>query len=112
MIKVAVLDDYQNIFKEIIDINNFKNKYIFKIFNEPFANESEASIALEEFEALFVTQMLKQAYQSKLSDGIFDSSENETFQSMLNQELGRKFSTNSNFGIADALIMQFKSNPK
>ena len=54
MIKVAVLDDYQNIFKEIIDINNFKNKYVFKIFNEPFANESEASIALEEFEALFV----------------------------------------------------------
>tara|TARA_X000000368_G_C22950956_1_gene676579 strand:+ start:46 stop:996 length:951 start_codon:yes stop_codon:yes gene_type:complete len=54
MIKVAVLDDYQNIFKEIIDINNFKNKYIFKVFNEPFANESEAGIALEEFEALFV----------------------------------------------------------
>jgi flagellar protein FlgJ len=66
----------------------------------------------EEFEALFVTQMLKQAYQSKLADGIFDSSENETFQSMLNQELGRKFATNSNFGIADALKMQFKSNPK
>jgi Rod binding domain-containing protein len=31
---------------------------------------------------------------------------------MLNQELGRKFATNSNFGIADALQMQFKSNPK
>ena len=66
----------------------------------------------EEFEALFVSQMLKQAYESKLADGIFDSSENETFQSMLNQELGRKFATNSNFGIADALKMQFKSNPK
>ena len=66
----------------------------------------------EEFEALFVSQMLKQAYKSKLADGIFDSSENETFQSMLNQELGRKFATNSNFGIADALKMQFKSNPK
>ena len=61
----------------------------------------------EEFEALFVTQMLKQAYQSKLAEGIFDSSETETFQSMLNQELGRKFATNSNFGIADALKMQF-----
>ena len=24
MIKVAVLDDYQNIFQEIIDVNNFK----------------------------------------------------------------------------------------
>ena len=66
----------------------------------------------EEFEALFVTQMLRQAYESKLAEGIFDSSENETFQSMLNQELGRKIATNSNFGIADALKMQFKSNPK
>tara|TARA_A100001011_G_scaffold191631_1_gene200327 strand:+ start:490 stop:792 length:303 start_codon:yes stop_codon:yes gene_type:complete len=76
------------------------------------SNNIQLEQVAEEFEALFVTQMLKQAYQSKLSDGIFDSSENETFQSMLNQELGRKFSTNSNFGIADALIMQFKSNPK
>ena len=66
----------------------------------------------EEFEALFVSQMLNQAYKSKLADGIFDSSENETYQSMLNQELGRKFATNSNFGIADALKMQFKSNQK
>jgi flagellar protein FlgJ len=66
----------------------------------------------EEFETLFVSQMLKQAYKSKLHKGIFDSSENETFQSLLNQELGRKIATNSNFGIADALKMQFKSNPK
>ncbi len=66
----------------------------------------------EEFEALFISQMLNQAYKSKLADGIFDSSENETFQSMLNQELGRKFANNSNFGIADALKMQFKSNKK
>ena len=28
MIKVAVLDDYQDAFKEIIDIEKFKNKYI------------------------------------------------------------------------------------
>ena len=56
--------------------------------------------------------MLKQAYESKLADGIFDSSENETYQSLLNQEMGRKLATNSNFGIADALKMQFKSNPK
>ena len=66
----------------------------------------------EEFEALFVTQMLKQAYESKLSDGIFDSSENETYQSLLNQEMGRKLATNSNFGIADALKNQFKNTSK
>ena len=54
MIKVAVLDDYQNIFREFIDTEQYKNKYEFTIFNQPFATESEASIALEEFDALFV----------------------------------------------------------
>ena len=54
MIKVAVLDDYQNIFREFIDTDQYKNKYEFTIFNQPFANESEASIALEEFDALFI----------------------------------------------------------
>ena len=54
MIKVAVLDDYQNIFKEIVDIEKFKEKYNFKIFNEAFNDENEAIIALEEFDALFI----------------------------------------------------------
>lgn len=54
MIKVAVLDDYQNIFKEIVEVNNFKNRYEFKIFNEVFSSESEAIVSLEEFDALFV----------------------------------------------------------
>ena len=54
MIKVAVLDDYQNIFREFIDIDKHKNKYDFTIFNKPFANKNEALAALEEFEALFV----------------------------------------------------------
>ena len=54
MIKVAVLDDYQNIFKEIVNIEKFKEKYNFKIFNEAFNDENEAIIALEEFDALFI----------------------------------------------------------
>ena len=54
MIKVAVLDDYQNIFREFIDIGKHKDKYDFTIFNQPFANKDEALAALEEFEALFV----------------------------------------------------------
>jgi len=54
MIKVAVLDDYQNIFREFIDIDKHKDKYDFTIFNQPFANKDEALAALEEFEVLFV----------------------------------------------------------
>ena len=54
MIKVAVLDDYQEVFQQIIDIEKFKEKYEFKVFNEPFSNENEAIVALEDFEALFI----------------------------------------------------------
>jgi len=54
MIKVAVLDDYQNIFEEFIDTEKYKDKYEFTIFNQPFANENETSIALEKFDALFI----------------------------------------------------------
>ena len=54
MIKVAVLDDYQEVFTQIIDIDKLKAKFEFKIFSEPFLNENEAIVALEEFEALFI----------------------------------------------------------
>ena len=54
MIKVAVLDDYQNIFKQIIDVEKYISKYNFKIFNEPFTDENETIIALEEFDVLFI----------------------------------------------------------
>ena len=54
MIKVAVLDDYQDAFIQIIDVSKYKDKYHFKIFNEAFNDENEAIEALEEFEALFI----------------------------------------------------------
>ena len=54
MIKIAVLDDYQNIFEEFIDIDKYKDKFEFTIFNEPFQSEDEAILALEKFDALFV----------------------------------------------------------
>ena len=44
MIKVAVLDDYQNIFKEIVDTEKFKDIYSFEIFNEAFNDENEATL--------------------------------------------------------------------
>ena len=54
MIKVAVIDDYQNIFQQIVDTEKHKDKFSFKIFNEPFIDEKEAAVELEDFEALFV----------------------------------------------------------
>ena len=54
MIKVAVLDDYQNAFQQIVEIEKHKDKFEFKIFNHPFNNEKEAIVELEDFEALLI----------------------------------------------------------
>ena len=98
-------------FTSPLNIKDFTSGTGFSMYQRK-KDEFQLEQVAEEFEALFVSQMLNQAYKNKLADGLFDSSENETFQNMLNQELGRKIATNSNFGIADALKMQFKSNQK
>ena len=54
MVKVAVLDDYQNAFQQIVEIEKHKDKFEFKIFNHPFNNEKEAIVELEDFEALLI----------------------------------------------------------
>jgi len=54
MIKVAVLDDYQDAFRQIVDVEKYKDKFDFKVFNNPFSDENEAAIELEDFEALFI----------------------------------------------------------
>ena len=54
MIKVAVLDDYQDAFQQIVETEKYKDKFSFKVFNEPFVDEKEAIVELEDFEALFI----------------------------------------------------------
>ena len=53
MTKIAVLDDYQNIFKEFVPIEKYKDKYDFTIFTKPFQNADEALLELENFDAIF-----------------------------------------------------------
>tara|TARA_Y100001970_G_scaffold290255_1_gene423238 strand:- start:295 stop:1248 length:954 start_codon:yes stop_codon:yes gene_type:complete len=54
MLNVAVLDDYQNIFEKIINIDSLADKVKFTIFNQPIINESEAIVSLKDFEVLFI----------------------------------------------------------
>ena len=54
MVKVAVLDDYQNAFQQIVEVDKYKDKFEFKIFNNPFNDEKEAIVELEDFEALLI----------------------------------------------------------
>ena len=54
MFKVAILDDYQNVSKQFVDLKKLSGKYEFKIFNEPFLNETDALEQLADFEALLI----------------------------------------------------------
>ena len=67
MIKVAVLDDYQNVFKEFVDIEKYNNKYSFKIFTNSFQNEDEAILELENFDAIFAMRERTKISKSLIS---------------------------------------------
>ena len=75
-------------------------------------NYQELKDVAEQFEAIFVHQMLKQARQSKLADGIFNSEAQDTFNNMLDSEYSKILSKKNNFGIAEGLIRQFGSHLK
>ncbi len=54
MIKVAILNDYQNVAQEFVDLKKLSGKYEIKIFSEPFLNEDDAIEQLSDFEALLI----------------------------------------------------------
>ena len=54
MLKVAILDDYQNVSQEFVNLKKLSGKYEIKIFSEPFENEEDAIEKLKDFEALLI----------------------------------------------------------
>ena len=54
MLKVAILDDYQNISQEFVDLKKLSGKYEIKVFSEPFIDEDNAIEKLSDYEALLI----------------------------------------------------------
>ena len=54
MLKVAILDDYQNVSEQFVDLEKLSGKYEFKIFSEPFIDEADAIDQLKDFESLLI----------------------------------------------------------
>ena len=54
MLKVAILDDYQNAFQDFVDLKKLDRKYNIEVFNDPFQNEESAIENLKDFEALLI----------------------------------------------------------
>ena len=54
MLKVAILDDYQNVSQDFIDLKKLSEKFEIKVFNDPFIDENDAIEQLKEFEAILI----------------------------------------------------------
>ena len=54
MLKVAILDDYQNVSQQFVDLKKLSGKYEFKIFSEPFEDEADTLEKLADYEALLI----------------------------------------------------------
>ena len=70
-------------------------------------SKDELKAAAEQFEAIFVEQLLKAARQSTLADGLFDNDEVETYRDMLDKEYAKSIATNTSLGIASAIEAKF-----
>ena len=62
-----------------------------------------------QFESIFINQILKQSRKSKIENGLFDSEAISTFNSMIDEQYSEILSKKTNFGISEALFNQFKS---
>ncbi len=54
MLKVTILDDYQNVSQQFVDLEKLLGKYEIKIFSEPFVNEADVLDQLSDFDALLI----------------------------------------------------------
>ena len=89
---------------------NYQTDTGFTLFQKN-KNQANLEALAEEFESMFINQMLKNARDSKLSESLFSSDEEDNFGSMLDQERSRTLALNLDLGIAEALVRQFdKSN--
>ena len=74
MFKIAILDDYQNVAKEFINLKKLSGKYEIKVFSEPFENEDDAIVKLKEFEALLIMRE-----RTKITSKLINSLKNLKF---------------------------------
>ena len=85
---------------------NYQTDTGFTLFQKN-KNQANLEALAEEFESMFINQMLKQARDSKLSETLFSSDEEDNFGMMLDQERSRSLALNLDIGIAEALVRQF-----
>ena len=96
-------------------LNNIKSQFDIALLNKkkPISNDKDdLRKVAEEFESLFINEMLKRAHSAKLAKTMLSSDAEDTYTSMLNQERSKIMAKSHNFGIAEALVGQFSINKR
>ena len=75
-------------------------------FDNIKSNNDDLKAVANQFEAIFLEMLLKQARESKLSDGLFDTDADDNFVQMFDAELAKSSSELVDIGIAEAIIEQ------
>jgi len=70
------------------------------------SNNDDLKAVANQFEAIFLEMLLKQARESRLSDGLFDTDADDNFVQMFDAELAKSSSELVDIGIAEAIIEQ------
>ena len=66
----------------------------------------QSCVPADQFEAIFLENLLRQGSKGKLSNELFDSKADDNFQQMFDEELAKSSSKLVDIGIADAIVRQ------
>ena len=75
------------------------------------ANKASLEKTAQQFEAIFLRQMIGAMRSASLAEGISDSSATEQFQSMADSRTADAMASGNSLGIAQLLIKQFGAKP-
>ena len=100
-------------FESLVSLQKMKTEY--SAAANGFLNANDASVngtnaelraVADQFEAIFLEMLLKQARDSKLSDGLFENNADDNFVQLFDRELAKSSSEKVDIGIAEAIINQ------
>ncbi len=78
---------------------------------KPADQKAELDKAAQQFEAIFVRQMLAAARKASLSDGLFDNQATEQFQTMQDSNYADMMAQHGGLGLAKTIAQQLSSRP-
>ena len=99
--------------ESLVSLQKLRTEYSSEsnVFREPKSGsinktDPELLAVADQFEAIFLEMLLKQARDSKLSEGLFENKADDNFVQLFDRELAKSSSEKVDIGIAEAIINQ------